>query len=300
MPGSQPRRAVSFSRISLVKRGKKKSETDWGCTTCLCVRLHCVCYFFWATQGILCCVYVHREMNVNVQPLAKACSLEQRGGLNPSLSVPSPMFHCHWVLSPVPLEQVQKQTTATAATWTARSRAGFFSSLSQNSRSLPSALKYLLQPLLVGNSKRRRLLQDPIALEWPGGAGHCPGVGFHTSLFSLQVPPRQFQCILPCKTPPGSDTYPQSFRLPHSWAHAWPRVSHNRKREIYPLAAGLRVPKPHLCFYVCVGVIQRKLLVKRITIATFNRHPACKLESGKGHFLNSSKPSSSEPPWIEY
>lgn len=144
-----------------------------------------------------------------------------------------------------------------------------------------------------GVSKLRHLLRIPAAAEGPSGARHCPSAGFHFLLGSSGSPGAISLC------PAGLNLswelhLTRRFHLPHSWAYAWPQVSHKWRMETSPLAAGLWVLKPHLCFYICVGMIQRKLLVKQITIATFNRHPACKLESGKRHFLNSPKPPSSE------
>lgn len=160
----------------------------------------------------------------------------------------------------------------------------------------------LIAYFLFEVSKLRHLLKIPTAAEGPSGARHCPGAGFHFLLRSLSSPGAISLC------PAGLNLSWELhltrrfhlLHLPHSWAYAWPRVSHKWRMETFPLAAGLWVLKPHLCFYIRVGMIQRKLLVKRITIATFNRHPACKLESGKRHFLNSPKPPSSEPfmDWI--
>nr|KAF6318622.1 hypothetical protein mPipKuh1_008622 [Pipistrellus kuhlii] len=66
--------------------------------------------------------------------------------------------------------------------------------------------------------QKGHLLKSPAALGGSRGAGHCSGVGFRVSC--LQVAQRQLHCVLQRQPSPGSDTCPQSFCLPHRWAHA--------------------------------------------------------------------------------
>lgn len=136
-------------------------------------------------------------------------------------------------------------------------------------------------------------MRRPAAPEPPRGARHRPGVGTSMSPSSVfRFPGGDVNASRPAEPLQGVTPARRGFAFLTAGPTHDQSESQVKNGDSSP-AAGLRVPKPHLCFYIRVGMIQRKLLVKRITIATFNRHPACKLESGKGHFLNSPKPSSS-------
>ena len=277
-PGGQPRTAVWFSWISLVKRGKKESKTTENIphASVLGSAVHILSF---KLHKVFFCTFLCLEKSVsvfrNLPRLASSTAMtESRPG--PTTSVFS-RSHVPWSLN-LKADHCPRQPPSQHAL-----RLAFppcWLRISTPSLMLPSAL----QMETLGVTKWRRLPKRPRSfgtMEWPRGAGHCPAVGSHVSFPRAQGVQGRLQCVPHRKTSPGRDTCPQISRLPHRWAHAQPRVSHNWKQEPSPPAAGLWVLKPHLCFYVCVGMIQRKLLVKRITIATFNRHPACKLESGK-------------------
>lgn len=101
--------------------------------------------------------------------------------------------------------------------------------------------------------------------------------------------------ILSCWVEPLQGPTPAAQVSPSS--QLGPRTT-TSESQASPQSFGLWVPKPHLCFHISVEMIQRKLLVKRIAIATFNRHPACKLDSGKGRFSVAPNRPPLSPAWI--
>lgn len=131
------------------------------------------------------------------------------------------------------------------------------------------------------------------------GAGHWPG---NAGLLGSLVSPGAISAHLAGINFSSWEWHlPQRFPLPPSWAHTWPWLSHKRTMELPPPALGLWVLQPRLALVITLGMIQRKFLVKWITIATFSSYPACKWGSGEVRFSTApDQPTSSEPcvDWI--